>query len=207
MSEFSPAFDQSDVELLQRERAFDGFFKLDRLQLRHALFDGGWSELITRELFVRDDAVCVLPYDPGADAVLLIEQFRVGALDDQRSPWLLELVAGIVEPGETPADVAHREAGEEAGAKLLALEPICQYHVSPGGSKELIHLLCGLIDSRGLGGHFGLAHEGEDIRAMVVSREQAYQAVSDGIINNAATIMALQWLQLNYQRLQQGGFS
>ncbi|MEH6650786.1 MAG: NUDIX domain-containing protein [Motiliproteus sp.] len=204
MSEFSPAFDQTDVELLQRERAFDGFFKLDRLQLRHALFDGGWSEPITRELFVRDDAVCVLPYDPGADAVLLIEQFRVGALDDQRSPWLLELVAGIVEPGETPADVAHREADEEAGAKLLALEPICHYHVSPGGSNETIHLLCGLIDSRGLGGHYGLAHEGEDIRAMVVSREQAYRAVTDGTINNAATIMALQWLQLNHLRLQQG---
>lgn len=207
MSEFSPAFDQGSVELLQRERAFDGFFKLDRLQLRHALFDGGWSEPITRELFVRDDAVCVLPYDPGADTVLLIEQFRVGALEDQRSPWLLELVAGIVEPGETPADVAHREADEEAGAKLLALASICSYHVSPGGSKEMIHLLCGLIDSCELGGHYGLAHEGEDIRAMVVSREQAYQAVCDGVINNAATIMALQWLQLNHQRLQQDGFS
>ncbi len=203
MLELAPTFTKADVELLQRERVFDGFFQLDRLQLRHKLFDGGWSETIQRELFIRDDAVCVLPYDPVADKVLLIEQFRVGAVDDQRSPWLLELIAGIVEPGETPVDVAHREADEEAGAALLALEPICRYHVSPGGSQECIHLLCAQIDSRGLGGIYGLAHEGEDIRAQVVSRQQAYQAVSDGLINNAATIMALQWLQLHYVRLSQ----
>jgi ADP-ribose pyrophosphatase len=203
MSELSPTFNQADVEQLQRERVFDGFFKLDRLQLRHQLFGGGWSESIQRELFVRDDAVCVLPYDPATDRVLLIEQFRVGALDDTRSPWLLELVAGIIEPGETPDDVAHREADEEAGATLLALAPICQYHVSPGGSQETIHLFCGRIDSRGLGGIYGLAHEGEDIRAQVMPRQQAYQAVIDGAINNAATIMALQWLQLNHTRLGQ----
>lgn len=200
---FKPTFSQSDVELLKRERAFDGFFKLDRLQLRHRRFEGGWTEPLDRELFIRDDAVCVLPYDPITDCVLLIEQFRVGALLDQHSPWLFELVAGIVEPGESIADVAHREAQEEAGAELLALEPICHYHVSPGGSQELIHLFCGLINSEGLGGLHGLAHEGEDIRAAVLPRQQAYQALLDGVINNAGTIMALQWLELNYPKLRQ----
>ena len=196
------SFGATDVEVLARSCAFDGFFKLEQLQLRHRLFDGGWSAPLTRELFVRDPAVCVLPYDPERDSVLLIEQFRIGALDDPRSPWLLELVAGIVEPGESVADVAHREADEEAGATLTALEPICQYHASPGGSTESIHLLCGRVDSDGLGGVHGLADEGEDIRALVMPRSQAYAAVVDGVINNAATLIALQWLELNHQRLR-----
>ncbi|MEH6472007.1 MAG: NUDIX domain-containing protein [Halopseudomonas sp.] len=203
MTELKPSFVADDVELLNCERAFDGFFKLDRIQLRHRRFEGDWTESLQRELFVRDDAVCVLPYDPIADAVVLIEQFRIGAMKDSRSPWLLELVAGIVESGESVADVAHREADEEAGAQLLELEPICRYHVSPGGSQETIHLLCGWVNSKGMGGLHGLAHEGEDIRALVMPRQQAYQAVVDGVINNAATIMALQWLELNHSQLRQ----
>lgn len=203
MSVFKSTFSRSDVELLKRERAFDGFFKLDRLQLRHRRFEGGWTEPLVRELFVRDDAVCVLPYDPITDSVLLIEQFRVGALLDERSPWLFELVAGIIEPGESATDVAHREAEEEAGARLLALEPICRYHPSPGGTQEGIHLFCGLINAQGLGGLHGLAHEGEDIRASVMSRQLAYQALLDGVINNAGTIIALQWLALNHHQLRQ----
>lgn len=167
------------------------------------MFDGGWSNPLTRELFIRDDAVCLLPYDPVRDQVLLIEQFRIGALQDARSPWLLELVAGIVEPGETVEQVAQREAQEEAGLAVQRLEPICCYHVSPGGSQEQIHLLCGQIDSYNQGGIFGLADEGEDIRALVVSREAAFAAVTEGRINNAATLIALQWLQLNHQRLKQ----
>ena len=150
MSELTPTFTKTDMELLKRERVYDGFFKLDRLQLRHRLFDGGWSPPFSRELFVRDEVVCILPYDPVADTVLLIEQFRVGALDDDRSPWLMELIAGIVEPGETIEAVVHREADEEAGATLLALEPVCKTIVSPGGSQETAHIFCGRIDSRGL---------------------------------------------------------
>ncbi|MEH6822828.1 MAG: NUDIX domain-containing protein [Motiliproteus sp.] len=203
MSLLKPIFSRSDIELLQRERAFDGFFKLDRLRLRHRRFEGGWTEPLQRELFIRDDAVAVLPYDPVTDSLLLIEQFRVGALLDERSPWLLELVAGIVEPGESVTDVAYREAEEEAGAQILALESICKYHVSPGGSQEVIHLFCGLINAEGLGGLHGLAHEGEDIRAMVMPRQQAYQALVEGQINNAGTIMALQWLELNHLKLRQ----
>lgn len=192
----------SDVAVEQRESLYEGFFRMERLRLRHALFEGGQSSLLTRELFVRDDAVCVLLYDAARDAVVLIEQFRVGALDDAHSPWLLELVAGIVEPGESDAEVARREAREEAGAELGRLERICRYHVSPGGSREVIHLLCAEVDSQGLGGVHGLAQEGEDIRVLVVPREDAYQGVVDGRINNAPTIMALQWLQLNGARLR-----
>jgi len=188
---------QADVELIQRETCFQGFYRLDRLHLRHRQFAGGMGPQLSRELFVRHDAVCVLPYDPQRDAVVLVEQFRVGALDKSSNPWLLELVAGLIDPGEQPEDVAHREAEEEAGLQLTALRPITQYYPSPGGSDERVHLYVGRCDSQGVGGVHGLAEEGEDIRVHVWSLEDALQAVKDGRIDNAASIIALQWLALN----------
>ncbi|MEH6626125.1 MAG: NUDIX domain-containing protein [Motiliproteus sp.] len=202
MKKLAASFGPDDVEILQRETAYEGFFQLQKLTLKHRLFEGGWSAPLTRELFIRDAAACVLLYDPWQDRVVLIEQFRIGALLDSTGPWLVELVAGIIEPEESDEAVATRESREEAGAEVLALYPICHYHVSPGGSQEKIHLMCAQVDSTGLGGFHGLEHEGEDIRVTSVTRQQAYTAVQSGRICNAPTIIALQWLQLNWQQLQ-----
>ncbi|WP_137887082.1 ADP-ribose diphosphatase [Pseudomonas sp. 2FE] len=185
------------VEIVERENCFRGFYQLDRVHLRHRLFAGGMGPQISRELFVRHDAVCVLPYDPQRDCVVLIEQFRIGALDKSPNPWLLELVAGLIEQDEEPEDVARREAVEEADLTLGALWPISQYYPSPGGSDERVHLFVGRCDSAGAGGVHGLAEEGEDIRVHVLPLEDALAAVRDGRIDNAASIIALQWLALN----------
>ena len=160
---------QADVEVLQRETCFKGFYRLDRLQLRHRQFAGGMGPQLSRELFVRHDAVCVLPYDPQRDSVVLIEQFRIGAMDKSSNPWLLELVAGLIDKDEQPEEVARREAVEEADLELTALWPITQYYPSPGGSDERVHLYIGRCDSEGAGGVHGLAEEGEDIRVHVLS--------------------------------------
>jgi ADP-ribose pyrophosphatase len=188
---------RDDVEISEREVCFSGFYQLDRLQLRHRQFAGGMGPLLSRELFVRRDAVCVLPYDPQRDCVVLIEQFRIGALDKSASPWLLELVAGLIDDGEQPEQVALREAVEEADLALTSLWPITQYYPSPGGSDERVHLFVGRCDSQGAGGVHGLAEEGEDIRVHVWPLEDALDAVKDGRIDNAASIIALQWLALN----------
>ncbi|WP_252272562.1 NUDIX domain-containing protein [Pseudomonas subflava] len=187
----------ADVEVLQRETCFKGFYRLDRLHLRHRQFAGGMGPQLSRELFVRHDAVCVLPYDPQRDTVVLLEQFRVGALEKSANPWLLELVAGLIDKDEQPEEVAHREAEEEADLTLAALWPITQYYPSPGGSDERVHLYLGRCDSEGVGGVHGLAEEGEDIRVHVWPLEGALQAIKDGRIDNAASIIALQWLALN----------
>lgn len=187
----------SDVEIIDRETCFKGFYRLDRLRLRHLQFAGGMGPALSRELFVRHDAVCVLPYDPQRDTVVLIEQFRVGALDKSANPWLLELVAGLIDKGEQPEEVARREAVEEAGLTLGALWPITVYYPSPGGSDERVHLFVGRCDSSSAAGIHGLPEEGEDIRVHVWPLEDALQAVKDGLIDNAASIIALQWLALN----------
>lgn len=192
-----------DVEVVEREACFRGFYQLDRLHLRHRLFAGDMGKLISRELFVRHDAVCVLPYDPQRDCVVLIEQFRVGALDKSLNPWLIELVAGLIDKDEQPEEVARREAVEEAGLELAELWPLPQYYPSPGGSDERVHLYVGRCDSRGAGGVHGLEEEGEDIRVLVWSLDEALAALDDGRIDNAASIIALQWLALNRDKLRE----
>ena len=185
------------VEIVKRDNCFEGFYKLDKVHLRHELFAGGMSREISRELFVRHDAVCVLPYDPVRDEVVLIEQFRVGALGKVDNPWLIEMVAGLIDREEELEDVAHREAQEEAGLAIGALWPITRYFPSPGGSDEYVHLYLGRCTSEGAGGLHGLEEEAEDIRVRVWSFDDAMQAVRDGQICNAATIISLQWLALN----------
>jgi ADP-ribose pyrophosphatase len=202
-------YGQNDFEITEREPCFEGFFKLDRFHFKHKRFDGSWSRSVGREIFIRGDATCVLPYDPVESTVVLVEQFRVGAVSlgpepletAEASPWLIELVAGINEAGENPEDVARREAVEEANLELGELMPICQYLASPGGSTENVHLYCASVDSREVGGVFGLAEEDEDIRAHVVSFNDAMLMVESGQINNAAAIIALQWLALNRERV------
>ena len=191
-----------DIEIEQREYCFQGFYRLDRLHLKHRLFAGTMGPTIKRELFVRPDAVCVLPYDPHTDTVVLVEQFRVGALDKSAEPWLLEIVAGLIGEDEQPADVARREAFEEANLELHELWPVLSYYPSPGGSDERVHLYVGRCSTEHAGGVFGLAEEGEDIRVHVWTFDAALQALQDGHIDNAASIIALQWLALNKDKVR-----
>jgi ADP-ribose pyrophosphatase len=191
-----------DVEIIDKSLRYKGFFEIVSYRFRHRLFAGGWSGEIQREVFERGLAVGVLPYDPAADAVVLIEQFRIGALVARMAPWQTEIVAGIIEEGEKIEDVARREAEEEAGAAVGELIPIFRYLVSPGGASESVQLYCGRVDSRGLGGFHGLADENEDIRVWVQSADDALAALDAGKIGNAVTIIALQWLALNRERLR-----
>jgi ADP-ribose pyrophosphatase len=189
-------------EVLNKTIGYDGFFRMEKYRLRHELFRGGWSPDITRECLERGHAVAVLLYDPDHDQVVLLEQFRVGALEFPGGPWLLEIVAGIMDdPAETAEEVARRETVEEAGCELLDLIPICHYLVSPGGASESITLFCGRVTTSGISGLSGLAEEHEDIRLHVVSRTEALDLLKAGRINSAAPIIALQWLELNRPKL------
>jgi ADP-ribose diphosphatase len=194
-------FTSSDMHV-SRDTVYQGFMQLQQVQVKHRLFEGGWSETFQRELLVRHQAVMVLLYDPGRDAVVLIEQFRIGALEDEHGPWLLEMVAGIVEPGESLEEVASRESLEEAGCEVLALERVTKVWTSPGGSSEQITLFCGKVDSSGVGGVHGLVEEHENICVRVVSYEVALQALAAGIIRDATSTIAMQWLQLNRDELR-----
>ncbi|MCP5197781.1 MAG: NUDIX domain-containing protein [Gammaproteobacteria bacterium] len=185
-------------EVLDQTIGYQGFFRMEKYRLRHQLFRGGWSPEIIRECLERGHAVAVLLYDPDHDQVVLLEQFRVGALAFPGGPWLMEIVAGIMDdPSETTEEVARRETVEEAGCELLDLVPICHYLVSPGGTSESITLFCGRVDTSRIGGVQGMVEEHEDIQLHVVPRSVALELLHTGRINSAAPIIALQWLELN----------
>jgi len=201
MSKLETKFEKADIEVLSREKCHDGFLKLDRLRLRHRLFDGSWSEILQRELLVKDQAVGILLLDPERDEIVLVRQFRVGIIDESQSPWLLELVAGMVGDGEQLEQVAIREAGEESNCIPTDLIKICDYYNSPGASNEKVTLFCGRVDAEGAGGVFGLLAEHENIEVVVLSHNESLAAIDAGNINNAMTIIAVQWLQLHKQEL------
>ena len=190
-----------EYEILHEELSFKGFFRITTLQLRHTLFAGGWSAPLRREVFVRDECVGVLLFDPKRDSIILLEQFRVGLIPSGRHPWLLELVAGIIEPGETPEQVARRETMEESGCEIEELVRVASYYSSPGGSSEYFHLYCGRVSTEGAGGIYGVADEGEDIRVHIMSYDAAMALLNDASVSNAHTMLALQWLQLNKSSL------
>jgi ADP-ribose pyrophosphatase len=196
-------FGAQDVRVLENEVAYAGHFELRKLTLQHRCFAGGWSQPLVRELFERGDAVGVLPYDPASDSVVLIEQFRPGALRGEDSPWMLELVAGVVEPGESDEEVVHREAMEEAGCELSELVPIATFIPSAGACSEQVRLFCGRVSSAAIGGIHGLDDEGEDILVHSVSRADALQMVADDRIPNGHTLIALQWLQIHGDTLRE----
>jgi ADP-ribose pyrophosphatase len=196
-------FSAADVELISRETFFERYSRLHVLHLRHRLFRGGWSRQIEREVFERKSAAAVLPYDPARDEVVLVEQFRPGAYAAKLPCFQLEPVAGAVEPGQDPIEVARREAREEAGCDIRAFEPICTYTVSPGYSTEIVFTWCGLVDARRIGGLHGQAHEDEDIRVHVLTFENAMKRLVSGECQYALTIIALQWLALHRERLRE----
>lgn len=186
-----------DIEILEKMDCYTGYFRLERYRLRHRLFAGGWSDGIVRELVRRDDGAAVLLYDPRADKLVFIEQFRIGAMHVPGGAWTTEIVAGAIHDGESPEQVVHREAIEEANCRIEALIPICRYLVSPGGTTEAIHLFCGKVEAAQAGGIHGLTEEGEDIQVVVMSWDEALNALHQGRLNSAAPILAMQWLVMN----------
>src|SRR5580658_802662 len=127
-----PHFRRSEVAILKEETAFSGYLEVKQVELQIPLFQGGVSHPLQRELLCRPSAVAVLLLDPEKNQVVLIEQFRTGGLFERESPWMLEIVAGVIEPKDTPEAAAYREVKEETGCEVLSLVPVCSYFVSPG---------------------------------------------------------------------------
>jgi ADP-ribose pyrophosphatase len=194
---------EKKFKIINQEIAYEGFFRLEKYQLQHTLFEGGWSNTITRELFMRGNCVAVLLYDPNRDVVVLIDQLRAGAVLNPDRAWLIEIVAGAIEQGESAEEVAYRESEEEAGCQIEEIMLIKEFYTTPGGSSERISLFCGKVNTAELGGVHGLDDEDEDILVSVVKFDDAYQMVDSGAIDSGIPIIALQWLFIHKNELKE----
>lgn len=189
--------------LIETNEVYAGFLKINRYRITHDLYAGGSCDVIVRERMEELRAASVLLYDPNLDRVVLVEQFRIGAVGQQMNPWVIETVGGYLGHDETPEEVARREAVEEANCEIGELEKICEFMVSPGISVDRIHLFCGQVDASKAGGIHGLDHEGEDIKVVVMDADQAIGELYDGRMNSTSIIIALQWLAIHRDRLKQ----
>jgi len=192
-----------DIKIKSKILVHDGFCRVDRYEIKQRRFDNSWTPIYTREFIVKPYAVSALPYDPKLDQVVLIEQFRIGALGQKTTPWLIEIVAGIMDQNykESYKDLIKREMREETSLEIEALLPIYDYFTTPGCSTEKTKLFCAKIDSAKAPKFCGLKDEHEDIKIHVVSTKDAFKAVRSGQINNGAAIIALQWLELNLKAI------
>ncbi len=197
-----PHMTEKDVEIIEHRVLFKSYFQLDLYRVRHRLFAGGWTGEISRELFERGHAAAAILYDPALDSVALVEQFRVGALAAGRRPWVIEVVAGIIDAGETAEEVVRREALEEAGVVVTDLVPVHTMLASPGGTSETCAVFCGRADLSKAGGIHGLLDEGEETRVLVVPAVETFKMMEAGKIENATCLVALQWLALNLDKLR-----
>ncbi len=198
------SFNNSDYKIEKKDILFQGnFLRLTRYAIIHRLFNGGMSNTFNYEVLERKSAVAILPYDPVLDRVILIEQFRPGALADPKSPWLLEIPAGVIDKNELPDEVAYREMKEEAGCEALDLHPIFEFFVSPGGSNEYLHLYCSKVDASTIEGIHGLAEENEDIRVLNLLTDEALEKMYSGTIKTVPALVALLWLQVHRKKLQE----
>lgn len=192
---------EKDVKILSEESAYEGFFKIKKYKLKHRKFANDWSNELSRELFIRPPVAAALPYDPNQDKVVLIQQFRLGALADP-CPWLIEIVAGVNDHEENdPEKLIHRELAEESQLEAHYLHKIYEYWTSPGGSNEYLTLYCAKVTAPNESKICGLEAEDEDILVRSFDTKEAFAMLAKGVFRNAITIIALQWLQLHKSTL------
>ena len=199
-----------EVKIINKSTPFKNYLQVDEYTLKHTLFEGGFSEVIEREVIERGHVGAVLLYDPKLHLFVLTKQFRPAAFaakgtlwwNDDFSPWLVECVAGIIEKGESPEELCYRESLEEANCHVSELHFLYKYFSSPGCLTETVFLYCGRVDASNSGGVYGLKEEGENIHVFTASPEETYQMLEDGLINNSMTMLAVQWFRLNGDNLR-----
>lgn len=188
-----------DLRIESEETVWKGRFPLQLVRFRNRRFDGSFSGPRQWELWRRGRAAAALPYDPVADTVVLIDQFRLPALAAGVDPVMVEVPAGLCEKDEPPEATIRREAQEEAGLELKRLHLIGDFVLTPGGADERATLFAGEVaapacDAEGLVHYAGLVAENEDIRVRVCPAEAAIEAAVSGAFANSVTAIALLWL-------------
>jgi ADP-ribose pyrophosphatase len=190
------------IEVLNQEWLSQGFMKLKKYTVQHEGFDGGTIGPFTREIVLRKTAVGVLPYDPVADKILLIEQFRLAAHLGAMPAWQREVIAGISDKDESPEDLARREAKEEANCEVTDMVEMTRFLPSPGMTNEVLILYCGRMNSGQTTGVHGLATEYEDIRSSLFDAREIPDLIAHRTAGNSPLMIALYWMQANRERIR-----
>lgn len=196
---------QKKVDIREEKQGYKkAIFKVVEAKLRHEKFDGTMTDEITRLNLERGDAVAAIVHNPVDDTILLVEQFRYPTYHKTGDGWIYELPAGIVEDGEEPDDTMEREIEEETGYSVENLHHLYTFFLSPGGSSERIFLYYGrLASTQRISEGGGLLNEDEYISTTKMPVSEALKKLRAKEFQDAKTILALQWLDMNRIRLDQ----
>lgn len=200
---WTPTFSGTDYQISQTQTLYSGHYTVVKHTLNFKQFNHTWSPILEREQILRRNAVCVTLFDPQTQELLLVEQFRIGLIGSDQSPWMLELVAGIMEEGQTPLETARREVFEETGCQVHKYFPMLNSHPTPGGFSEFTHIFYAPLSLSEVDTQKtrGLLHEGEDIRLHKIHISEAANLLKIGKVTTATTQLAIQWLLLNQDSL------
>lgn len=182
----------SKVEILANKRLLDSYTSLDEVHYRIELLNGGISPVMDREVVERDNTAAALVRHETTGNIVLIRQFRLAAYQESGAGWVLEIPAGMIETDEQPEDAACREVYEETGYKVRKLSPICDFFVSPGYTTERIFLFDATVGGEPKD---ELGEADEDIERLEMSPDEALELLTDGTVNDAKTLIALQWMR------------
>jgi nudix-type nucleoside diphosphatase (YffH/AdpP family) len=183
------------VEIIEVEPKFRGWTTLSVAKVRHP--DG---QIVTRVIEDHGRAACVLPYDPDCRTALVVRQIRAPALHAGGPAMLIEAPAGQIDPGEDGVTAARREAMEETGVRLGALERVANLYTMPGISTEQMGLFLGTYsgaDRIGPGGGV----EGERIEVLELSLSALAAMADDGTLNDMKTFLLVQTLRMRRPEL------
>lgn len=196
-------YGKNEYKVQNRELLFRGFLQVEKVSLTHQLFSKtSYTPVIHRELIHRPEAAGVLLYDDEQQKFALIEQFRIGAMDDKYSPWQLEIIAGVLDGDESPESCVRRESLEESGCEVDDLEHLFTFYPSAGACSELFHLYSAKVTLPKESGVFGMPTEGENILLHLFSYQNLTTLLTNGRLRNAPVIMALQWLKQHIKTIE-----
>jgi nudix-type nucleoside diphosphatase (YffH/AdpP family) len=184
------------IEVERTRRLLDDFFRIDEIVLRYEKFDGRMSGPVRRLVLDRGDAVAALLMNTATGRVVLAKQLRYPTFA-RGAGWITEIIAGLVDDGETPEAAIRREIREETGYEATRIEPISTFYVTPGGSNERVFLFYAEADAPA--GERERSDE-EDIALLELDPAAAFRMIDAGEIADAKTIIGLWWLRERLRR-------
>lgn len=188
----NPRVEVTGVELLAA-----GWHVLRATTFRYRGDDGEWVTQ-TRETYDRGNGATILLYDPARRTVLLTRQFRYPVyVNDHPDGMLIETAAGLLDDDD-PLTAIRREAEEETGVRVDEVQHVFDVYMSPGSVTERLHFYAAAYDGAAReGDRGGLIEEGEEIEILEHGIDTALSMIRSGAIQDAKTIMLLQWAVLD----------
>lgn len=188
----NPRVEVTGVELLAA-----GWHVLRATTFRYRGDDGEWVTQ-TRETYDRGNGATILLYDPARRTVLLTRQFRYPVyVNDHPDGMLIETAAGLLDDDD-PLTAIRREAEEETGVRVDEVQHVFDVYMSPGSVTERLHFYAAAYDGAAReGDRGGLIEEGEEIEILEYGIDTALSMIRSGAIQDAKTIMLLQWAVLD----------